>query len=171
MCISKNAEYNQFVLENVLNANGFSNEIECPNCGKPAISKEYERVEGACINAYERIDCGHCGHHECDDEFCRTCEAAMAVQYAYNEAMGTFIMMLDFAFDDASLDLSKPVSPVQISSLKLYFIKKVVPTCGSDCNHLFMEYVKIYLRKRADWKFDQMLTLKIESAKKEINID
>ncbi|MDC5870253.1 hypothetical protein OPW39_15705 [Vibrio europaeus] len=154
MCVSNNSEYNQMVIENVLQGDDFVMEVQCPECGKPASSKQYDRNDGGCINAYSRTDCSHCGYHDCDDDNCGTCEASMEQSYAYNEAYGQYDLMLEFNFEDA--DPSKPVSPVEITYAKLYFVNKVKAVCGSDCDHLFNKYVQSYLMNRESWRESEM---------------
>ncbi|MBY8168183.1 hypothetical protein KW507_16025 [Vibrio fluvialis] len=169
MCISKDAEYNQMVIENVLNGDDFIMKVECPQCGNEATLRQYDRNDDGCINAYERTDCTHCNDHECDDDSCSICEAAAEVSYAYNKAKGEYYMLLDMSFESfEDTDFSKPVSPVEITNLKLYFLKEVKPICGDDCDHFFADSVKQYLRDRADWNFKQMLNSKIELANQEI---
>lgn len=69
--------YNAFVLESVLNTNGFTSEEPCPCCGQAAVRREFDELLGGCINSVYSLDCTHCGHHECDQEFCSKCEANM----------------------------------------------------------------------------------------------
>ncbi|MFA0053658.1 hypothetical protein [Vibrio echinoideorum] len=68
--------YNAFVVENVLDTNGFTSEEPCPCCGQAAVRREFDELLGGCINRVYSLDCTHCGHHECDQEFCSKCEAS-----------------------------------------------------------------------------------------------
>ena len=43
--------------------------VECESCGKTAIHRHYERVEGGCLNAYWEIACKHCGRSRTNDFF------------------------------------------------------------------------------------------------------
>lgn len=150
MCVSNNSEYNQLVIENVLEGSGFVMEVKCPSCGKQASENHYDRNDGGCINSYFRIDCLHCNHHECDDDFCNVCEASLESLHAYSEAYGKYDLMLEFIFDESNV--VKPRSPVEITNAKLYFINEVKAVCGSDCDHLFNKYVQFYLERRAALK-------------------
>ncbi|PQJ44185.1 hypothetical protein BTO01_29455 [Vibrio jasicida] len=67
--------HNAFVLENVLDTQGFTSEQACPCCGQAAARREFDELLGGCINQVYSLDCPHCGHHECDREFCSQCEA------------------------------------------------------------------------------------------------
>ncbi|MCE7733021.1 hypothetical protein [Vibrio campbellii] len=40
-----------------------------------AARREFDELLGGCINQVYSLDCPHCGHHECDREFCSQCEA------------------------------------------------------------------------------------------------
>ncbi|PMM53598.1 hypothetical protein [Vibrio splendidus] len=69
--------YNAFVVENVLDTNGFTSEEQCPCCGQAAVRREFDELLGGCINRVYSLDCTHCDHHECDQEFCSKCEASV----------------------------------------------------------------------------------------------
>lgn len=42
-------------------------EVLCRACGMPADRHLFERLDAGCINSYEHIVCGSCGHEEGDD--------------------------------------------------------------------------------------------------------
>ncbi|PMJ43117.1 hypothetical protein BCU24_00675 [Vibrio cyclitrophicus] len=69
--------HNALVLEYVLDTNGFTSEEPCPCCGQAAVRREFDELLGGCINRVYSLDCTHCDHHECDQEFCSKCEANM----------------------------------------------------------------------------------------------
>lgn len=65
-----------FIRENVLDLEGYQCTTECPCCGRQAKERIFDECLGGAINTVYRIDCSHCSHHECDQDFCGSCEAA-----------------------------------------------------------------------------------------------
>ncbi len=91
------AEYNEQVLENVLDTEGFKHEVPCPNCGKAANERHFDELLGGCIHSVYSLDCSHCGHHECDKECCSTCDALNDASEHKNERLLHCVMLFDHA--------------------------------------------------------------------------
>ncbi len=41
--------------------------VDCPDCGKLALYRYWEQVDGGSLNSYHTIDCDQCGHHSGND--------------------------------------------------------------------------------------------------------
>ncbi|WP_039990873.1 hypothetical protein, partial [Vibrio azureus] len=63
-----------FVRDNVLDTDCDRDDTECPNCGNQASEYVFDECLGGAINQVSSLDCMHCGHHECSQEVCPTCE-------------------------------------------------------------------------------------------------
>jgi len=112
-------EYNQMVLDN-MNSEGYTAPVDCPECGKEALHKDFERCVGGSINQYYTLNCDHCGLHKCDQEYCHICEQAYAEPEGYKEAPNVELIvdsMLDSLREKALID------PVSWSFLKLYTLQ------------------------------------------------
>lgn len=90
-------EYNEQVLENVLDKDGFKYEVPCPTCGKAATKRRFDELLGGCINSVYSLDCSHCGHHECDKEYCSTCDALNEASEHRNERLLHCVMLFEHA--------------------------------------------------------------------------
>lgn len=153
--------YNLKVIKHALNEQGFRLNASCPVCDNEATHKDYDRNDGGCINNYFRTDCGHCGHHICNDEFCVTCEAIyhQSEQYALeqkHEINNRFSDLLT-AINENSLNLS----PVLITATKAYMHRYLNEIgCFSNPKNDFKKTIMSVLSVR----FKHGLDLKIKTA-------
>ena len=69
-------EYNQFIIDNVVDHRGDESEINCPNCGKTAIKHHFEACHSGSVNQHYTLNCEHCGYHRCDQDACKRCDEA-----------------------------------------------------------------------------------------------
>ena len=113
------AEYNQMVLDN-MNSEGSTAQGSCPECEKLALKKNFERCLGGSINQYYTLNCEHCSHHECDQEYCHICEQSYLEPIGYKEAPNVELIV-DSLLD--SLREKALIDPVSWSFLKLYTLK------------------------------------------------
>ncbi|MFM2588153.1 hypothetical protein [Vibrio sp. TBV020] len=112
-------ERNAFVLENVLDTQGYSSEVKCPNCGQSAEKRNFDECLGGCINSVYSIDCDHCGHHECDQEFCSTCESSHHETESFNyDISKSEQWLLCFDFIEEQLQEGRAVSGLLWTELK-----------------------------------------------------
>lgn len=165
-------EYNAFVLENVVDTDGDRYEVECPKCGKTAIQRNYDRVDGS-VNAYQSITCQHCDYHECDDDFCATCEASYdsGTPLGYYES-ATLGHLLDDCVE--SVTAGKLVNPIVWNKLKAlaFNLPEAIDwfdTCFI-CDRkvtvrTYKEFVNYAQRKLLDARFMARLDKKISLAK------
>ncbi|EGR0468605.1 hypothetical protein FG064_16535 [Vibrio cholerae] len=118
-----------FVRENVLDTDGFLHKTKCPNCGKQASERDFDECLGGTINRVYSIDCKHCGFHECDKEFCYTCEAKMEESILARKTElendmddgNSLTLRAEFAIQEvANKGL---VSGVELTTMKLILIK------------------------------------------------
>jgi len=114
------AEYNQFVLDNVLDGDGSSEQIPCQECGKEALERTFERCYGGAINQYYAINCNHCGFHQCDQEVCHICEQDCVEPKGYNEAPKVELIVESLV---DSLRAKSMINPISWSFLKLYTLR------------------------------------------------
>lgn len=166
-------EYNALVLENVVDTDGSRFKVECPKCGKTAIQRDYDRVDGGCVNAYESVTCQHCDYHECDDDYCTICEAKYdsGTPVGYDESA-----MLSYLLDNCleSVAAGHLVEPVVWSKLKAlaFNLPEAIgwfDTCFV-CDRRFTvntykEFVNYAQRKLLDARFTMRLDKKITLAK------
>ncbi|WP_063664405.1 hypothetical protein [Aliivibrio fischeri] len=112
--------YNLEVIKHVLQPNDFCLSKSCPTCARKATRTEYDRNDGGCINSYFRTDCGHCGHHNCNDEFCITCEVLYSQSEQYKEEQ-QYVKSEQFDVLLEKIKTShKTASPVLITNVKIY---------------------------------------------------
>lgn len=166
-------ECNAFVLENVLDTQGYSSEVECPGCGQPAEERHFDECLGGCINQVYSIDCHHCGHHECDQEYCPVCEANNydGSNENYHKA-GQWLMLFDQI--EEWLQEGKTIPGLLWTELKhtLYSQSDVlswVCTMSSLIPVTIDEVPKVVIawhqRKMLDIRFKVRLDARIEQAK------
>lgn len=74
------SDFNMMVLEYVYDPSIIAHHCECESCGKQAMRADYDRNDGGCINSYYSVSCSHCEYHDCNDDFCATCEANYSSQ-------------------------------------------------------------------------------------------
>ena len=67
-------EYNQFIIDNVVDHDGERYEVECPACDKLAIKHTFEACHTGSVNQHYTLNCKHCGHHECNEDVCDICD-------------------------------------------------------------------------------------------------
>ncbi len=162
----------EFIRENVIDTTGQQDITRCPGCGKDAQKRTFDECFGGCINQVYSIDCPHCKYHECNQEFCHTCEAESSISGSDMSDHSKTIddvdkadLLLDYLVEQLAFNLN--VKPVELSSLKLMLVS------NDDVNKLFNDifvprntrtfhYIQ---RKLLDAKFSRNLELKITQAK------
>lgn len=77
-------EYNQCVRDQV-DHEGSYRHVECPRCQAHAIRNDFEACHTGAVNQHYKIDCATCGYHECDQDWCATCEQDLSADYEDEE--------------------------------------------------------------------------------------
>jgi hypothetical protein len=159
---------NKFVLENVLDTEGFQHDAKCPNCGKDAVERNFDECLGGSINPVHTLDCPHCNYHECSQEFCHTCEAESAMSGDDMSDCFEIVQHADLLLDHLieTLTEKKHVNAVELTSLKLMLVSHEKATRLFDdifvpTNARTFHYIQ---RKLLDAKFSRNLDLKIKQA-------
>lgn len=164
--------HNAFVLENALDTQGFTSEQACPCCGQAAARREFDELLGGCINQVYSLDCPHCGHHECDREFCSQCEASIEENMKENERCYLKAFHYVDLFEDIEQRLrdGKAISGVHLTELKqtLYSEPEVVSwlcvICLLDANGP-QAVIHGWKKTMLDARFNARLEARIEQAK------
>lgn len=162
------AEYNEQVLENVLDTEGFKHEVPCPTCGKAASERHFDELLGGCINPVYSLDCSHCGHHECDKEYCSTCDTLNDLSEHRNERLLHCVMLFDHAKERVQAAQSVPGMLWTHLKHEIYH--------GQDirlglCHWLDLDtptptlMIKLLRQKLLDIRFKVRLDARIEQAK------
>ncbi|MDH1472588.1 hypothetical protein [Shewanella sp. GD03713] len=108
------AEYNQFIIEHVVDHDGNRYEEKCPCCNMQAIKHIFETCHSGSINKDYTLNCEHCGHHSCDQDFCQVCDAK---NIEYDKRMlSTF--ELDALAEHALENASTGVNPAVFTRIK-----------------------------------------------------
>lgn len=80
------AQYNHyFIMEHVVDHDGYRCQEKCPNCGKDASRRDFEACHSGSVNQHYTLDCEHCGFHSCDRDECHKCEYPFDEDKVYNE--------------------------------------------------------------------------------------
>ncbi|MCU8005812.1 hypothetical protein [Shewanella sp. SM96] len=79
-----NDQYNQFIIDNIVDHDGYKTQIKCPDCGKDAIRHCFEACHSGSVNQHYTLNCDHCGFHSCDQDVCRKCEYPFDENKSYN---------------------------------------------------------------------------------------
>lgn len=110
-----------FIRENVLDLKGYQCTTECPCCGRQAKERIFDECLGGAINTVYRIDCSHCAHHECDQDFCGSCEAAFETGFSRNVKRWKMAEKVDLMLDHLvdTLATQKYVKASVITEMKL----------------------------------------------------
>jgi len=162
--------HNAFVLENVLDTQGYASEVKCPSCGQSAEKRNFDECLGGCINQVYSIDCHHCGHHECDqEEFCSKCECAY---YDISNKREQWLLCFDFIEDQ--LQAGNMISGLLWSELKhtlhndadvlheLWALDLFMPR---EIEETPQAVIAWYQRRMLDIRFNARLEKRIEQAK------
>ncbi|WP_282109344.1 hypothetical protein [Shewanella algicola] len=72
-CFDRN-EYNQFIIDNVVDHRGHESKVNCPICAKTAIRHNFEACHTGSVNQHYTLNCEHCGYHSCDQDVCKRCD-------------------------------------------------------------------------------------------------
>lgn len=165
-------EYNQFVL-NQVDHEGSYRHVECPSCQAHAIRNDFEACHTGAVNQHYIIECDKCGFHECDQEWCATCELGIEHEESEleNEKQAN-TSRLDELSEQALKDACTGVNPVVMTEIKRMLQYEI--EFDSFCCFLFTKerlnrdnfrgcLIEVILRKR----FNHRLEKKIEQAKAE----
>jgi len=164
--------HNAFVLENVLDTQGYASEVKCPSCGQSAEERNFDECLGGCINQVYSIDCHHCGHHECDQEFCPVCEANCNddSKVSYNKA-GQWLTIFDQI--EEWLQEGKTIPGLLWTELKYTLHSepevlswvRLMSMLGSITDESPKWVIAWYQRRMLDIRFNVRLEKRIEQAK------
>jgi predicted RNA-binding Zn-ribbon protein involved in translation (DUF1610 family) len=167
-----------FIRINVLDTDGFHQEVTCPECGKNAIQRDFDECLGGAINSVYTINCPHCGYHECDQEYCATCEVNYEASFAAKQDEMSHLIrlgeILEYRFD-AVLDdvknegLANPVVWSMVKSIA-YQSNEAIQFCCIEGVALRLkphEFIAALKKQLLDAKFNRNLDLKIAKAKTE----
>ncbi|AEH16185.1 hypothetical protein [Shewanella baltica] len=83
--VFNNEQYNQYIIDNVVDFEGDNNQEKCQNCGQDATRHNFEACHSGSVNRHYTLNCEHCGFHSCDQDVCRKCEYPFDGDKAYNE--------------------------------------------------------------------------------------
>ena len=170
---------NEFVRKNVFDTEGWDSQIDCPECGKEANERNFDECLGGAINQVYTLDCSHCGHHECDQEFCHICESKYEEQIESNQSE------LETDFRDGErlplhseylieqVEQTGSVQPADWTYLKLALMKNPNAIQFSDIENIGISctpklFINLLVKKVLDIKFTRSLELKISQAKNEL---
>ncbi len=168
-----------FIRENVLDTKGWSHEIKCPSCGKAAVQRDFDECLGGCINQVYSINCSHCGHHECDQEYCPICESVLdtRIEEGQKELQRDMVSgeLLELSINHAIEEIQQKgtVKPHVFTNMKLVLLNN--PSATWFCNvegllecKTHKETISVIKRKILDAKFNRNIELKIAQAKEEL---
>lgn len=65
--------YNEAVIKNAINLDGYFTPIKCPSCGEHAEQRVFDCIRSGTVEEVTEVNCPNCGHHSCNDEWCRYC--------------------------------------------------------------------------------------------------
>jgi hypothetical protein len=68
------SEYNQFIIDHVIDQTGDKYQTKCENCGNAAIQHTFEACHTGSVNQHYTLNCNHCGYHRCNQDVCSRCE-------------------------------------------------------------------------------------------------
>ncbi|MDF4421584.1 hypothetical protein [Vibrio parahaemolyticus] len=111
-------EYNQFIIDHVVDHAGDRCEVDCPACDKQATRHDFEACHTGSVNQHYTLDCEHCGHHECDQDVCGICEAAYDDAYSEYEQRMRNALKLEALADIALENACTGVDPAVFTSIK-----------------------------------------------------
>ncbi|EGR2026356.1 hypothetical protein DYB89_14855 [Vibrio cholerae] len=160
--------YSEFTLENAVDLKGFFMQIDCPICKKETRERQFDRVEGGSVNQHFSIDCKHCGHHECDLEFCSTCEAESNHYQHLMEMVFDADMLLEECVNNLEMGLKSQLKGGVITQLKILITHARSNVSWYNDNFLKRGGMSHVKRQLLDAKFNRNLALKIALAKTDV---
>ncbi|EGR4213931.1 hypothetical protein NTH44_003346 [Vibrio metoecus] len=156
--------YNEMVLANAVNFEGYSLPVNCLRCNKEASERHFDLVEGGSVNPYYSIDCSHCGYHKCDRNFCSTCEAESAYFDSLMKNYSEAILLLDSCIDDLELGLKTQINGIHVTHIKILIAYAREDLDWYNEDFLNRGGISRIKRRLLDAKFTRNLKLKIAQA-------